>query len=859
MSNFCDSPRFAPTPDTRLIGVHSAIRQQVHPRSAIDACLRTAASIGIVWSCLGAFGQEMPSVEIAARDLTSLAAPDSAQTANHATRLHYGDVEVGVAIALPPVDHSEDEQLVERGRGGPMQVGFARQMPDGQRDLAGDAKWTTLSDGTRVASFTVSSPGAGRLRLALQAELPEGAKVRFFDFSGGEKRYPVLTPENFARRGASLISANGGGLLWSPIVDGDRLGVEVEIPAGSSVSGVRLTGMRVSHIPPVGLAQSGQPSVAVDEDDESCPLVDVACEDPSDCARNAAVKITFTLESGATYSCSGTTMNSSRDDEEQFARPYVLTAYRCIATEDAADSVETDWYYQYENCDGSTVVPERTTLHGGAELVVHDSVTDMSLLELREGAPTGGACLLGWIAGQGSVPSTDVISIHHPEGSAKKYLEGSLLLANVESHISAWAVRWSQGSVAGGAAGGGLLMQNEDGYWQLLGTSIGPTELGACPTGFAYGRFDVFFHNVGHSFLDPALHTPDDHGGNFETATGMMIGSTVTASIDHGADADLFRLVVTEPGILILTSTGGVDIYAHLLTEDGTLMAGDDDGGYFSNARISVAVDAGTYYLRVSGFAPSATGTYHLHTAFTPDSEVPAAEIPLFLAADHPIGQGFIRIANGSRDDGNVEITAYDDDGNRRGPVSLAIPALETRHFNSDDLENGNPDKGLQGSTGAGEGDWRLRFNTDLAIEVGAYVRTSDGFLTAIHDVAHIYESFGQHFLSIFNPGSNTNQLSKLRLVNLDTSRSVEVMIGGQDDAGTFSQLVYVTLPAGGSRTLDSTELEQGGETLIGRIGDGTGKWKLWIEAEGDIRVVNLLESKSGHLTNLSSPGHIVE
>ena len=49
------------------------------------------------------------------------------------------------------------------------------------------------------------------------------------------------------------------------------------------------------------------------------------------------------------------------------------------------------------------------------------------------------------------------------------------------------------------------------------------------------------------------------------------------------------------------------------------------------------------------------------------------------------------------------------------------------------------------------------------------------------------------------------------------------------------------------------------GADLTGRLGDGQGKWRLWVEAEGDIVVLNLLDSVSGHLANLSSPGHIIE
>lgn len=75
------------------------------------------------------------------------------------------------------------------------------------------------------------------------------------------------------------------------------------------------------------------------------------------------------------------------------------------------------------------------------------------------------------------------------------------------------------------------------------------------------------------------------------------------------------------------------------------------------------------------------------------------------------------------------------DDANRDYPAStLSLDAEQTKHFNSEDLESGNENKGLSGGTGAGDGDWRLALGSDLDIEALAYVRTEDGFLTAMHD-----------------------------------------------------------------------------------------------------------------------------
>ena len=194
--------------------------------------------------------------------------------------------------------------------------------------------------------------------------------------------------------------------------------------------------------------------------------------------------------------------------------------------------------------------------------------------------------------------------------------------------------------------------------------------------------------------------------------------------------------------------------------------------------------------------------------------------------------------------------------GNRRGPISLWLEAEATRHFNSEDLERGNTEKGLSGSLGDGRGDWRLELESDLDLEPSAYIRTPDGFLTAMHAVARSAEVGGEtvHRVPIFNPGGNRNQVSWLRVANLADS-STRVTIRGRDDAGRAAPQgeVRLTLPGGGARRVSAPQLESGASGLSGRFGAGTGKWRLSVSADGEIEVVSLLASPTGHLSNLST------
>ncbi|MDE0423175.1 MAG: hypothetical protein OXK76_20085 [Gammaproteobacteria bacterium] len=243
------------------------------------------------------------------------------------------------------------------------------------------------------------------------------------------------------------------------------------------------------------------------------------------------------------------------------------------------------------------------------------------------------------------------------------------------------------------------------------------------------------------------------------------------------------------------------------------------------------------------------------YSAIGQEFEPPGREhsIPLFMAHGNPEQrQGFIRIVNHSDEAGTVEIHGVDDAGTSHGPAELSIGALETKHLNSEDLEHGNEGKGLTGSLGDGEGDWRLLLDGGgLDIEPLVYIRTlHDGFLTSMHDV--VTEALSSHRVPIFNPGSNRNQESSLRLIN-PGEVDANVTVTGRDDAGSQngSGGFSLTIPAGGAQTVQSSELEAGNSESDG-IGDGTGKWSLDIQSDVPIEVVNLMSTVSGHLTNLS-------
>ncbi len=227
-----------------------------------------------------------------------------------------------------------------------------------------------------------------------------------------------------------------------------------------------------------------------------------------------------------------------------------------------------------------------------------------------------------------------------------------------------------------------------------------------------------------------------------------------------------------------------------------------------------------------------------------------AHSVPFFPPASNAPGRGFVRVVNRSDSAGTVSITAFDDAGEEYGPVTLPMNALQTAYFTSVDLEDGNADKGIASGVGPpSQGNWRLELTSDLNIKALTYINSRRG-PTFMHDVAPIVCDINR--IAFFNPGSNLDRKSLLRLVNPGDAVA-EVTIRGVDDRGQPGAAVRLSIAPRAARMISASELEDGSAHLNGALGDGTGKWRLDVEADRPIIAMSLLALSSGHLTNLST------
>ena len=279
--------------------------------------------------------------------------------------------------------------------------------------------------------------------------------------------------------------------------------------------------------------------------------------------------------------------------------------------------------------------------------------------------------------------------------------------------------------------------------------------------------------------------------------------------------------------------------------------------------------------------------------AWCPAALADNVTIPYFLsAAEGAEGrQGFVRVLNHSASDGTVTITAIDDAGHTKPAFTLALGARQAKHFDSEDLESnrlnradlvnadGTPFMGvgaphLNDASEVG-GHWRLMIEADAAIGNGniealEYARTRSGFLTPMHDSVReraVDGGLRRYQVRTFNPGSDRTQRSSLYLINR-ADGDARVTVTGVDDAGNRGEMdVTFTLGGGKAAEIPAQALEDmatvreedwmgmvmpdGG--LAGKLGDGTGRWQLFVTSDQPLHVLSLMKAPGGYISNLSS------
>jgi hypothetical protein len=273
----------------------------------------------------------------------------------------------------------------------PHQVGFGRVLAE-PLALAVQPERLASAIGQRVGGGFLARERSGNWIWGTSVEVA-GARALRLELS--EVNLPVdsrlwVYGTNDEARAFDLRRLAAGRTLFSPVIEGDRIHLEVELPDGALASGQGFEIRRVHElVRSRGTLQTFAPEA------DSC-LQNGECFDASDfpgieIARDGVVQYFFT-SGGLTYVCSAGLLN---DNVASTLEPWLLTANHCVSTQSEALSIDSAFFYRYNSCGGGgstySLGPQ------GADLIVTSESTDVTLLRATDADEIPpGAYYLGW-------------------------------------------------------------------------------------------------------------------------------------------------------------------------------------------------------------------------------------------------------------------------------------------------------------------------------------------------------------------------------------------------------------------------------------------------------------------------------
>ena len=377
----------------------------------------------------------------------------SAFEAHRALRLQGYDTSGALQITLPPPARTRESE--SSGGDGPLQVSFERGMPaEYEGNLSSRMQWVpikTIEDGTVATQASVTSPGATNMRMGVQVDLPPEAEIRFFG-TDPTATYPVFTREDIPWEGSEAKT------LWSPIVEGQTIGIEIVLPSEEPLSNFRFEIDGVLH----GFLENGGFGFAPQLCSEQ---VDAMCRTSrfENVYIGAVGQITYRSDEGGGYVCSGTMMN---DKDRRHFIPYFLTANHCISSQAEAETIVAQWYFLPATCGGTTLHSRHFTTSFGADMLATEPRQDSSFLVFKYRARKP-QYFSGWSSARAPLRH-DTFGLHHPSGTRMKYSGGKTTRfknvnvcddpdAGIGCNLVANAIEvdWTDGLAEGGSSGSG--------------------------------------------------------------------------------------------------------------------------------------------------------------------------------------------------------------------------------------------------------------------------------------------------------------------------------------------------------------------------------------------------------------------
>ena len=516
-------------------------------------------------------------------------------------------------ISMPPQKNAALLEAEMQRRGPGIAPRFAVNL---ETDISPNThgKWEQLANGNALWRLRIISKGAKSLNLGFtKYMMPRGGSLILYSPDQKQVMGPFTPADNEEHE-----------QLWTPVLDGDELVIEVQVPAAQKDQ-LELALKYVNH-DFVGFSQMAS---------GSCNL-DVICGAADgweivDAYRDIIQSVAVISTGGSTF-CTGFLVNNARQD----CTPYFMTANHCGINNGNAPSLVAFWNYFNSTC-RQPGTPQSGAIGNGSKSDFNTGsiwrsgwgASDFTLVELDDPvSETSNAFFAGWSA-EDIAPTDTVITIHHPNTQEKRisFEFDDTFVANYSggstppppnangSHIV--IPDWDIGTTEGGSSGSPLFNNQKRVVGQLHGG------VASCSNNSydAFGRFARSW--IGNGTASTGLKNwldPDDTGiivldgraamqcSFFVMATPAMVAicapdtvqfdisvspnfqATVELSVNNLSAGLIatFDTIHVAPGgstVLTITNTGGVASGDYNFIVMGT----DGMESNFSNLTLSIS------------------------------------------------------------------------------------------------------------------------------------------------------------------------------------------------------------------------------------------------------------------------------
>ena len=420
----------------------------------------------------------------------------------------------------------------------------------------------------------IAAPGARSINLGFEHyRMPEGGRLLMYSPLDGRAVRPFTSADNEEH-----------GELWTPILPGEELVLELTLPA-EALDELKL---ELAH---VGYGYRG---FVEPEPFASGPCnVDVVCPIADDW-RDEIPAVGVISTGGSTF-CTGFLVNNTAQDR----RPYFMTAAHCGIDFFNAASLVVYWNYETSTC-GGPPDGQLDEFNTGSFFRAAYTPSDFTLVELDDAPDSAfGLAWAGW--DKSGADATSAVAIHHPNTDEKR-----ISFENQATTTTSYAgasvpgdgthvrvIDWDVGTTEAGSSGSPLFDQDH----RVIGQLHGGFALCGNDDSDWYGKFSVSWTGGGSAdsrlsdWLDPlgtGAWSVDTLGGGLSVSPAGIVLSQGPRGGPFTNDSTVYTLSNMTASSLDWVASLGAG--AHLRLDGGSTPIGGTLGaGAMTSVTVTLA------------------------------------------------------------------------------------------------------------------------------------------------------------------------------------------------------------------------------------------------------------------------------